>query len=141
VKRYRDSYIRNRYSDSYLANASRRYANGTRYVDGYMAKSAQDGAADGNGKANGSAQSSGSGRDSGRQQGEGKAGLRGLLKQPGGWIAGLGKGLANRRGRAGKGDPAGAYGSYNTGSNDDGSNGRSNGRSSGRSKNDDSPPG
>ena len=134
VKRYRDSYIRNRYSDTYLASASRRYANGTRYVDGYMPKSAQDGAADSTGKANGAAKSSG--RDSGRQQGQGKSGLRGLLKQPGGWIAGLGRGLGGRRGRSGKDDPSGGY---NNGRNDDGRNDRSNGRSNGRSKNDEPP--
>ena len=115
VKRYRDSYIRNRYSDTYLANASRRYANGTRYVDGYMPKSAQDGAADNAGKTNGAARSSG--RDSDRQQDQGRGGLRGLLKKPGGWLSGLGKGVGGRRGRSGTDDPSGGYGGYNNGRN------------------------
>jgi len=108
VKRYRDSYIRNRYSDTYLASASKRYISGTRYVDGYMAKTDKEGAGNGSGQqANGAAQGR-SQQGTGRQQGKG-GGLRGLLNQPAGWIAGLGKGRSSGRGGSGKADPAAGY--------------------------------
>lgn len=114
VKRYRDSYIRNRYSDTYLASASKRYIAGTRYADGYMAKTDQEGAGDQATGRNGSSSSNGSGQQGkGRQQGmggqQGNSGLRGLLKQPAGWLSGLGKGRSFGRGGAGKEDPAGGY--------------------------------